>query len=298
MKHRLPALLLAALLALSGCYTVPETGRRSLVMLSPAAEAQLGAQSFAELRSRERVSHDPVLIERVRRVGSRIAAAVGDDLPSARWEFVVFDSPDVNAFALPGGKVGVYTGLLRLAESDDELATVIGHEIAHVTARHGAERMSEAMVLSALGAAGTAAVQNRYGSERARAFALAYGAGATLGRVLPHSRSNESEADYIGLRYAARAGYDPRAAITFWQRMSQHKQHSGGGPALPAFLSTHPTDQQRIANLQQQVPEVIPLYELAARGIEMQPAVGGRRAGPVIGADPRRRVIGADPPRR
>ncbi|HYC71233.1 MAG TPA: M48 family metallopeptidase [Opitutaceae bacterium] len=298
MNSRLPALLFLPLLALSGCYTVPETGRKSLVLVSPAEEAQLGAQSFAELRSKERISNDPVHVERVRRVGGRIATAVGDDLPSARWEFAVFESPDVNAFALPGGKVGVYTGLLRLAESDDELATVIGHEIAHVTARHGAERMSEAAVLGAVGAAGTAYAGNRFGSDKAQAFAAAYGAGATLFRVLPHSRSNESEADYIGMRYAARAGYDPRAAITFWQKMARQKQQAGGG-ATPVFLSTHPSDTQRIADLQQQVPEVMPLYEEASRRMQRSvigaegeaPAIGGP---PVIGRDP---VIGTDPRR-
>lgn len=301
MKPRLPALLLGTLLALSGCYTVPETGRKSLVLISPSEEANLGAQSFAQLRTQERVSTDPGHVERVRRVGSRVAAAVGDDLPSAKWEFAVFESPDVNAFALPGGKVGVYTGLLRLAESDDELATVIGHEIAHVTARHGAERMSEALVLGLVGAAGTAAVQNRYGDEKGQAFALAYGMGATLGRVLPHSRNNESEADHIGLRYAARAGYDPRAAITFWQKMARHKQQAGGG-AMPAFLSTHPSDDQRIANLQRQVPQVMPLYEEASRRMD-RGVIGGEAEGasigaqPVIGAEPNEPVIGADPRR-
>lgn len=296
MKIRLALLIGPMLVALSGCYTVPETGRKSFVMFSPAQEAEMGAQSFAQLRSQEKISPDPMQNQRVNQVGRRIAAAVGSDLPTAKWEFVVFDSPDVNAFALPGGKVGVYTGLLRLAETDDELATVIGHEIAHVTARHGAERMSEALVLGALGAAGTAAVQNRYGDEKAQAFALAYGTGATLGRILPHSRANEGEADYIGLRYAAKAGYDPRAAISFWQKMARHKAQSGsGGP--PAFLSTHPTDEQRIANLQQQVPKVLPLYEAATRTIGAEQQIGAPvqspGGGPVIGAPRSEPVIGA-----
>lgn len=295
MKSRLLALLLTSLLALSGCYTVPETGRKSLVLISPAEEASLGAQSFAQLRTQERVSSDPAQLERVRRVGTRIAAAVGNDLPGAKWEFAVFESPEVNAFALPGGKVGVYSGLLRLAESDDELATVIGHEIAHVTARHGAERMSEALVLGLVGAAGTAAVQNRYGDEKGQAFALAYGAGATLGRILPHSRNNESEADHIGLRYAARAGYDPRASITFWQKMARHKEQAGGG-GMPAFLSTHPSDDQRIANLQQEVPKVMALYEEAGRRGETA-VIGADARQSEIGADQKEPVIGADPRR-
>jgi len=265
----LGALLL--LVVLAGCYTVPETGRRSFVMISPAEEAALGAQSFAQLRTQEKVSEDPVHNERVRRVGRRIAEAVGDALPGAKWEFVVFDSKDINAFALPGGKVGVYTGLLKVAETDDELATVIGHEVAHVTARHGAERMSEALLIGLVGAAGAAAVESKYGSEKSQGFMLAYGLGTTVGRILPHSRANESEADYIGLRYSAKAGYDPRAAITFWEKMAREKAAAAGGARMPAFLSTHPSDADRIATLREQVPAVMPLYEAAvqARGGEL-----------------------------
>ncbi len=253
-------ILAGALSLLAGCYTVPETGRSSFILISPAEEAVLGAQSFAEVRSKEKVSDDPIHNERVRRVGKRIAEAVGDALPGAKWEFVVFESKDVNAFALPGGKVGVYTGLLKLAESDDELAIVMGHEIGHVTARHGAERMTEALGAALLGAAVTVATED---SKRRDAWRLGYGLAAT-GATLKFSRNHESEADYIGLRYAAKAGYDPRAAVTFWTKMA--KQKDGGG--LPAFLSTHPSDAQRIADLQRQMPGVLPLYEAAARRYE------------------------------
>lgn len=248
----------------------------------------MGAQSFAEMRQSEPVSSDPRTNERVQRVGRRIAAAVGDALPGAQWEFVVFESKDLNAFALPGGKVGVYTGLLRLMESDDELATVMGHEIAHVTARHGAERMTEALAIAAGGAiAGVAA--EKYAKDRKDAFLMAYGLGATTLVALPHSRRGESEADYIGLRYAAKAGYDPRAAITFWQKMSLQKQQAGGGK-LPAFLSTHPSDAQRIADLQQQVPLVMPIYETArSRYAEEEVGDADRQE---IGAE--QREIGAE----
>lgn len=253
------SVLAAGALALAGCYTNPVTGRQSLVLVEPSQEVALGAQSFQQIRSQERVSTDRAQNERVRRVGQRIAGAVGSQLPNAEWEFVVFDSEEPNAFALPGGKVGVYSGLLKLAASDDELATVMGHEIGHVIARHGAERMSEQMLIGGIGALSAAAVENRYDARTRDLFLLAYGGAATLGRVLPHSRANETESDRMGAIFAAQAGYDPRAAITFWQKMSQQKAAGGGG--VPTFLSTHPADDARIANLQAMMPEVVPIYE-------------------------------------
>lgn len=258
-------LLLAVLFAFAGCYTNPVTGRKSLVLLSQGEELTLGAQSFQEIRQKESVSSDAAFNARVTRVGQRIAQAVGGELPDAKWEFVVFESKQVNAFALPGGKVGVYTGLLKLAESDAELATVMGHEIGHVIARHGAERMSEAMVISGVGALGSAAVETKTQDPQTKQlFELAYGGLTTIGRVLPHSRNNESEADRMGAIYAARAGYDPRAAITFWQKMMAQKQASekaGGDDKIAALFSTHPADQKRIADLQTLMPTVVPIYE-------------------------------------
>ncbi|WP_414664985.1 M48 family metallopeptidase [Horticoccus sp. 23ND18S-11] len=262
---RLALLLLAASLALAGCYTNPVTGRKSLVLLSQGEELTLGAQSFQQIREKEKVSADPASNARVTRIGQRIAKAVGNELPDAKWEFVVFDSNQLNAFALPGGKVGVYTGLIKLAENDSELAIVMGHEIGHVIARHGAERMSEAMVISGVGALGAAAVEAKTGDAATRqTFELAYGGLTTIGRVLPHSRGNESEADRMGAIYAARAGYDPRASITFWQKMMAQKQAAGGAASegkLGALLSTHPADTTRIADLKALMPSVLPTYE-------------------------------------
>ncbi len=257
------SLAAAALLALAACYTNPVTGRQSLVLVQPSEEIALGAQSFQDIRSQEKVSRDPAMNARVTRVGQRIANAVGSQMPNAQWEFVVFDSPEVNAFALPGGKVGVYSGLLKLAASDDELATVMGHEIGHVIARHGAERMSEQMVIEGVGALASAYAQNRYSPQTVQLFQTAYGGATTVGRVLPHSRANESEADHMGAVFAAKAGYDPRAAITFWQKMSQQKQAAAG--PLEKFLSTHPADEKRIADLQALMPEVVPIYEANKR---------------------------------
>lgn len=255
---RIPFLLflVALSLGLGGCYTVPETGRSSFIL--PVDDVGQGAAAFAEIKAREKISHDPAANERVRRIGGRIALAVGNALPGAVWEFVVFDAPDtVNAFALPGGKVGVYTGLLRLASSDDEVATVIGHEIAHVTARHGAERMSQGILVAAGGLVLDSSTQGRKNHDLMLAgYGLLAGGG-----MLAFSRSHESEADYIGIRYAAKAGYDPRAAITFWQKME--KQASGG--RMPVFLSTHPSHERRISDLQRWMPEVMPVYELSRR---------------------------------
>jgi len=257
MKKTLPGLLALLLTFLSGCYTVPETGRTSIILPVVNDVAQ-GAAAFADIKSKEKISADPVQNERVRRIGQRIAASVGDALPGAQWEFVVFDAPQtVNAFALPGGKVGVYTGLLNLSASDDEVAIVMGHEIAHVTARHGAERMSQG-VLVALG--GIALDASTQGKKNHDLLLAGYGL-AAAGGTLAFSRSHESEADYIGIRYAAKAGYNPMAAVSFWQKMAK----ASPGAKMPVFLSTHPTHERRISDLQGWMPEVLPLYE-AAKG--------------------------------
>lgn len=276
------ACALAALLSLTGCYTVPETGRKTLVVVSPEQEAALGAQAFQEVRAQEKVSTDPAAITRVTRVGQRIAQVVGQDLPGAQWEFVVFESPEVNAFALPGGKVGVYTGLLKLATSDDELAIVIGHEIGHVTARHGAERMTLDQGVQLLGGVVGTAADTKLSAKTSNLVKFAYGAGSQVLGVLPHSRFQEAEADKIGLRYAAKAGYDPRAAIEFWRKMNQQAGASTG----PALLRTHPSGEDRIAKLQAELPVVLPLYN-AARS-------GARAAERPIGS-PLTRPIGSPP---
>lgn len=264
MKRFISLLLLAASLVTAGCYTNPVTGRQSLVLLSQGEELSLGAASFQAIREKEKVSTDAGMNARVTRIGQRIAKAVGNDLPDAKWEFVLFESKELNAFALPGGKVGIYTGLLKLAESDAELASVMGHEIGHVTARHGAERMSEAMAIGAVGALGSAAVEAKTQDPQTKQmFELAYGGLTTLGRVLPHSRGNETEADRMGAIYAARAGYDPRASITFWQKMMAQKQAAGAqaGGVVQGLFSTHPADEKRIADLKALMPTVVPVYE-------------------------------------
>jgi predicted Zn-dependent protease len=252
--------VLAALLALSdGCETVPVTGRKQLNLISPGQEMQLGLSSFEKMKQTTPVSHDPAVNALVQKVGKRIAAVATPDMPGAQWEFVVFESKEANAFCLPGGKVGVYTGILPITKDESGLATVIGHEVAHAVARHGAERMSEAM-LENMGAEALGASMSHTDPRMAAAAQVAYGLSTQVGLQLPHSRGQESEADHIGLVYMARAGYDPQAAVQFWQRFMQYNAQQGGG-GTPAFLRTHPTDEKRIQQLQQWMPEAKAQYK-------------------------------------
>ncbi len=244
------AALLACLL-FTGCLTVPETGRRQVMLISSSQEMQLGLTAFQQLKKDTPVSRDPALNAMVQRVGRRIAAVAS--LPGAQWEFVVFDSKEANAFCLPGGKVGIYTGILPITKDEAGMATVIGHEVAHAVARHGAERVSEGMLLQTGG--GLLGVSLSNADPRTQVLVrAAYGIGAKVGRELPHSRGQESEADHIGLIYMARAGYDPEAAVGFWQRFSDYTRSQAGG-GTPAFLRTHPLDTVRIQQIQQWMPE-------------------------------------------
>ena len=251
IQRSLLLLLLVSQLAWLGCATVPITGRRQLNLLSASQETQLGFNSFQQTKSSVPISRDPALNDMVQRVGKRIAAVA--DLPGAQWEFVVFESKDANAFCLPGGKVGIYTGILPITKDEAGLATVIGHEVAHAVARHGAERVSEGMMIQTGGQLLGTAMTSANPQVQALTTA-AYGLGAQLGRTLPHSRAQESEADQIGLRYMARAGYDPAEAVGFWQRFSAYNASQGGGGGTPWFLRTHPLDETRIQQIREWLP--------------------------------------------
>lgn len=242
------AVAAAASLFFTGCATVPETGRRQISLVSADQEMQLGLTSFDQLKKEVPISRNAAGNALLQRVGLRIAAVA--KLPNAKWEFVLFESKEANAFCLPGGKVGVYTGILPITKDEAGLATVIGHEIAHAVARHGAERMSEAMVLQKGGEWLGGATE---GSKYQSLMTTAYGLGAKVGRELPHSRAQESEADHIGLLYMARAGYDPEASVAFWERFAAFNKQSGGGQNL-WFLRTHPLDEKRIADLKAELP--------------------------------------------
>jgi predicted Zn-dependent protease len=246
---------ISALVFFSGCSSVPVTGRRQLNVVSSGQEMQLGLSSFDQLKKETPINHDPALNAVVERVGKRIAAVAGKDLPNAQWEFVVFDSKEANAFCLPGGKVGVYSGLLTITKDDAGLATVIGHEVGHAVAHHGSERMSEAMVMQGGGKLlGTS--MSSADPRWQQAATLAYGGVTKLGRELPHSRQQEMEADHIGVIYMARAGYDPKNAVEFWKRFAGYnKEHGAGSSWFSKFLSTHPVDEVRIQAIEKLLPE-------------------------------------------
>jgi len=236
----------------SGCTTVPVTGRSQLNLISPSSEMQLGLTSFEQMKQELPPSQDVFAKALLQKVGQKIAAVAGLDMADAQWEFVVFESKEANAFCLPGGKVGVYTGILPITQDEAGLATVLGHEVAHAVARHGGERISQAMVIEAGGnllGAGLADTDPRVQA----ATLLAYGVGTKLGAELPFSRAQESEADHIGLIYMARAGYDPEQAVKFWERFAAFNQKQGGEEIW--FLRTHPLDADRIKQLKEWIPE-------------------------------------------
>lgn len=252
----LPAMLIS-------CATVPVTGRRSLNLVSDTELARLSLDSYRKVIDEAELSSDPAQLEMVRRVGGRIARATesylrAHDLPYDQfvWEFnVIKDDDQVNAWAMPGGKIAVYTGIFPVARDDAGLAAVLGHEIAHVLARHGNERMSRALLVELGGQTLSAAMSQRPGWT-SNLLLASYGAGSQVGVILPHSRLQESEADRIGLTLMAIAGYDPRAAIGLWERMA-----GSGGSRPPRFLSTHPRPESRIQDIQRYLPEAMAIYE-------------------------------------
>jgi metalloendopeptidase OMA1, mitochondrial len=249
-----------ALLMLAGCATAPETGRRQVLLIDSAQEAQLGLQSFQKIKQQTPVSRDRQANAQLQSVGRRIASAVS--IPNADWEFVLFESDEPNAFALPGGKIGVNTGILPITRTEAGLATVIAHEIAHVTARHGAERMSQDLLVQLGGAALSATLGSQ--SPVTRDLAMqAYGVGTEVGVMLPYSRTQEYEADRVGLLYMARAGFDPTEAVGFWERFQAYNR--GSRAATPEFLSTHPLDDARIAQIRRFLPQALAEYEASRR---------------------------------
>jgi predicted Zn-dependent protease len=258
------------------------TGRKQLLLIPANEEMKLGLTSFDEMKQQVPVSKDPAANALLQKVGRRIAAVA--DLPNAQWEFVVFESKEANAFCLPGGKVGVYSGILPITKNEAGLATVLGHEIAHAAAHHGAERMSEQLVMQGGGkVVGAFTASNPTVQSLSTA---AYGLGGNLARTLPHSRKQESEADHIGLIYMAKAGYDPREAVSFWERFSAYNQQHGGGNTL-WFLNTHPLDAKRIEALKAELPTAQQFYRPGAaqfpKGYPNGTGATGTPVGAIIG---------------
>jgi len=250
-------LFLVAVIAFAACRTtVPETGRKQLNMLSPSKEAALGLSEFQKIRKEKKISKNAAYNTTAQRVGKRLSVVM--PVPNAEWEFVVFDDPTPNAFALPGGKVGIHSGLFQITKDDSGLAAVVGHEVAHVVARHSGERLSQNAVAGMI-VAGAGVALNRDGRDGAIPTAAL--GGAALIATRSFSRKQELEADQLGALFMARAGYDPRESIGLWQRFAQWRQQSGQSKKTPAFLSTHPVDDRRIAELQAFMPRAMSEYK-------------------------------------
>lgn len=254
-------------LALSGgCETNPYTGRSQFLMTSVSEEMKMGAQAYDQVKSdpKMKTSQDPREIEPVKRVAARIVEAAkrskyAEMAQQFEWEVAVIkDDQTANAFALPGGKMAVYTGIFPMAKTEAGLAAVMGHEVVHALARHGAERMSQGQATSiGVQVLGTAAGVGTGSAALGQATMAALGVGAQVGMLLPFSRKHESEADYIGILLAADAGYDPRESVALWERMGQ--MSGGGAPA--EFMSTHPSHETRIDQLKKWMPEAMAIYQ-------------------------------------
>lgn len=250
------ALAAISVAVLGACSTSP-TGRNQLSLLPSSQLDQMGAESWNQIRSQEPVLHDAEAEAYVQCITQALAEVVPEQYHRDNWEVEIFDSETVNAFALPGGYIGVYVGMIRLAENQHQLAAVMGHEIGHVMAEHSNERVSQNLLMSGALVGAELAFSNRPASQRAMLMA-AVGVGAQVGYVLPFSRRHESEADEIGLELMAQAGFDPEQAPRLWENM---ERLGGGGPE---FLSTHPTPSTRIRELKGQLPNVTPDYQARA----------------------------------
>ena len=242
---------------LAGCATVPYTRRSQLMLVSEGSMDKLGVQAFQEVVKKEKIDRRPATNAAVNGVGERIARAA--EKSEYHWEFAVIDDPKTaNAFALPGGKVAVYTGLFPLAQDTAGLAAVLGHEVGHVVAHHAGERMSQGYALQAVGVALQVGLGGA-SSGTSNAIMQAFGLGAQYGVLLPFSREQEAEADHIGLILMAKAGYDPHAALALWQRF----EGKAGEKSPPEFLSTHPSYGTRERNIESWMPEAMGYYHPA-----------------------------------
>lgn len=242
--------------ALTACATSP-TGRSQLQFFPEEQMAQMGATAFQQLEEQRPTVKDPALVNYVSCVADDVTDALTGEYAGSEWDVQVFKDETANAFALPGGKIGVHTGMLDVADTPAQLATVLAHEVGHVVAQHGNERMSTAFATQA-GLQVVQAIAGSAGGEKQQMAMALLGLGAQVGVLLPFSRIQESEADQIGLDLMARAGYDPRAAVELWQNMAEQ-----GGAKPPEFLSTHPANASRIEHLREHMDEALATYRQA-----------------------------------
>lgn len=258
------ALSLLMLLQIAGCSTVAITGRKQLNLIPDGEMLSMSSQQYTGFLKDNARSSDSAQARLVRKVGGRIQAAVekyfrdkglASELSGYAWEFNLVQSDEVNAWCMPGGKVVFYSGILPVCQDEKGIAVVMGHEVAHAVAKHGAERMSEGMLAQMGGMALSAALQSKP-EQTQQLWMTAFGLGAQYGVLLPHSRGQESEADHLGLIFMAMAGYDPGASVSFWQRMAA----KSGGQKPPEFMSTHPSDETRINGIKALLPEAMKYY--------------------------------------
>ncbi|MHB8054000.1 MAG: M48 family metallopeptidase [Candidatus Aminicenantales bacterium] len=256
--------LLAALFLFQSCSLVPLTGRRQLSLVSDADMLSTSFVQYGQFMKENKLSLNAAQTNMVKQVGRRIQNAVttyfsqnnlSQNLKGYKWEFNLVENKEANAWCMPGGKVAVYSGILPITQNEIGLAVVIGHEIAHAVAKHSNERMSQALV-SQLGGQVLAQALKQKPQQTQQIWMSLFGVGVQLGAVLPYNRLQESEADHLGLIFMAMAGYDPNAAIGFWQRMSQ-----SAGPNPPEFLSTHPSDENRMQKIKAEIPEAMKYYK-------------------------------------
>jgi predicted Zn-dependent protease len=262
----LVALAVTGILAWS-CSTVPITGRKQLSLVPEDQMIAMAATQYDTVLMTHPLSKNQEQTAMIKRCGARIQKAVetyfqsknqSAQLAGYQWEFNLIESKEMNAWCMPGGKVAFYTGILPVCKDETGVAVVMGHEVAHAVARHGNERMSQAM-LAQYGSVALDVALAKNSAQTKQMAAMAFGIGAQYGALLPFGRKQESEADHLGLIFMAMAGYDPKAAVPFWERMASSS--SGGKP--PEIMSTHPSDETRIANLKQLMPEALKYYQPA-----------------------------------
>lgn len=264
IKHYIIYLIIILFFTVS-CSTVPVTGREQLSIIPASQMMSMSFQEYDQFLSENKISNNKKQTLMIKNVGLKIQKAVeqyfkqenlSKHLKGYNWEFNLVDNKDANAWCMPGGKVVFYTGILPICETEEGVAVVMGHEIAHAIAEHGGERMSQGLITQFGGMGLSIALQNEP-EETQNLWMTAFGVGTKLGVILPFSRLHESEADHLGLIFMAMAGYNPEEAVNFWKRMSAQK----GGTAPPEFLSTHPSDETRIRDIQKLLPEALKYYK-------------------------------------
>ncbi len=264
-KMRNACLMITSLVLLfHACATVPLTGRKQFAFIPDSSMLSMSFDQYGQFLKQNKLGADAAQTNLVKGVGMRIQGAVetyfaqhnlSQDLNGSRWEFNLVESKEVNAWCMPGGKVVVYTGILPMTQNENGLAVVVGHEVAHAVAKHGNERMSQALVAQMGGIALSEALKQKPDQTKALWLAV-FGVGVQVGALLPFSRLQENEADHLGLIFMAMAGYDPNGAVVFWERMSKK-----GGGKPPEFLSTHPADETRIQKIKSEIPEAMTYYK-------------------------------------